>query len=562
MSILGDSSVLAYNGFTFPGGTSTKVRITPVVDDAGRTVLYNSITINAKCFVMNQTGSSQESTMQEIERRLTTQGQGLIYTGHGVGELQINTSVVKDVRWGPIPKLLNLSPLGSIGCQLEWEITTCIPLCGQAVYAKKIMAFNYSASISIDGDGYTTRTITGHYEIPMTRLAGGKVVTDSADNYWEQVVPAAIPGFTRQQRERTVSADKRRVDFSIVDVQQHGGLPPDCTSAEGSYRIASETNNHARYLVQLNASYHVAPGRPRQAAMDAFFALLNSRQDVAPEIKKTLIFVSFSGEEGLYQNSGKISFSAAWTYVSNLKECLKDGNMWREIPLTNWQQWASSPGIQKALGPRGVAGLRIRPTDDAIIDLCGGVTATPIGASSQPPGQLLAPRPIGQAFRRLDPDTSWLTYHCDLVVESTPGTVLLKSIPPTSVTLSSRSPGTTASSSSSAEEVIVSAASLVGRVIGETAAEIDHVSQRSTPTYRVKLIGHAVRALYAIEPPELLTLGGAKATPTKRQFATRQVAFWDSLPINRAEWIIEYVLDSPPNKAQVIQPGNPAMNPR
>ena len=142
-----------YNGYEFDSSTvTTGVEIRPMQDAAGRTVTHcvYAITLQSKL-----SGSATSAVVKDATARLTKQGGVFIYTGRGVGDLSINTGKVRDVMWGPVPRILSVKPLGGQAVTLTWQVEVAIPTCGDAKYAFAPMEFCFKVTYDIDRAGYT-----------------------------------------------------------------------------------------------------------------------------------------------------------------------------------------------------------------------------------------------------------------------------------------------------------------------------------------------------------------------------------------------------------------------
>ena len=208
---------LSYNGVDFDGSSKVTVQVDPVKDESGRTVLYHRHTLNVSATIADN--DSTDGDMRLIRQRLGEQGAELIFINRGFGDdLIVNSpgGTVRDVKWGPIPEVISWKPIGSLrACEIEWRVTTCVPVCSSTsgMYSG-IITINYDMAWSISEKGYTTRTITGYLEIAMTR--SGRSAPDTADRYRDKITPTVPTRFKRSQ-SWTLSKDKSRLDFSIVD---------------------------------------------------------------------------------------------------------------------------------------------------------------------------------------------------------------------------------------------------------------------------------------------------------------------------------------------------------
>jgi hypothetical protein len=563
MSILADGTITSYGGYTFPGGTSTRISISPVYDGAERTVIYVACTLRVTWRVISANPSAHEAAMLSIERALTHAGGNLVYQSHGVGPVASSINL-KDVKWGPKPGRLEKIPLGPIGAELSWSVEVHYPMCASARGARFPMAYNYNVDYTIDGvTGYTTRRISGYLEMPLARVGNSRQLAYTADEFWESIIPDEIPGFDRPVKSRTISDDKRTLRFNFVDEEQKGPKPKDIPQAEGSFSIQSNQISQTLWYARLSATYTLSKYTPRQAAIDAFATLLNAKIQSVPRkngISSALI-TSFSADEGLYSQADRVSFNATFRFTSSLLECIKDCGMFEPIPGSdNWFAWRGSPNNQAAMSPRGSAGLRLSPKDDAIVDLCGGV---PSGPTS---GTVIGGRSVPQkgiaTLTKISPETSWLEYQADIQVREEASVAVLKSIPPKEL-------GNTTIKGGAGNPLTPSPGQL--RDSGgkpppfpfyeapkKDAEPLDEIQTRAASTYYLNFSGVALRAGFAIPQPSVKFLDGLDGKLIKSGFMAGQVAEY-SAPVYRAVWEFEWQLTGDPaGKVVIKQPENPA----
>lgn len=588
MAILTSNDVFIYNGYAFPGGTATELVVRPVSSEDGRTIKYSIITISATWYVQSATSSEQESKVTDIIKSLQKQGGSYRYQLHGVGEIT-GYGEDRDVAWGPRPGDVKIRPLGPLAAMLRWELQIAYPQCDRGA-GLLFTEYYYSISFSIDAAGYTSRRISGGIEIPQTRMDGNiRRVRKSVDEFYDQIVPAELPGFTRVSKERNVSNNRSKLTFNFVDEEQKDTPPANIVAAEGSFRIQSFPRVLSRYSATLSCSYTLAKRTPRQFAIDAFVKLMLDRTGAAKRIPgSAVVLIAFSAEEGLYDNAHRVSFSAQWTFASSLLNCVRDCGMFRPTG-GSWDQWRNSPFNQSAMGVRGNAGLIVSAKDDAIIDLCAN--------SFQEEGKpivLTARRnslaDAVQALNGVSPNNSWISYDCAVQIATNENTTLLKPIPkeplsglrnavnrvlsgfpggggaggPSSPGGGAGGTGTgtgggTGGGSGQQQPGPLPPDNTRGTLItgGGAQPTKDQVQQRATTTYTVTLVGSAVRAGFEISPPQLVSIGGAEVKQLSQDFQQQRVAQYSD-QVYKARWKIVYRTVSPPTKQQIVTPGNPS----
>ncbi|MFK5281094.1 hypothetical protein ACI3PL_16170, partial [Lacticaseibacillus paracasei] len=121
-----------------------------------------------------------------------------------------------DVAWGPTPLGFSAKPIADcLGWEVTWGLKVCLPDCNDAVYQDAIMSFCYDVDYSTDYGGYTTRTIRGYIEVPMTRDSQGdrKVRHKTADDFRDSIIVQVPVGFRDAGGGSfRLSKDRRRLD--------------------------------------------------------------------------------------------------------------------------------------------------------------------------------------------------------------------------------------------------------------------------------------------------------------------------------------------------------------
>jgi hypothetical protein len=318
-AVLPDIGLLEYNGATFSSLFKTSVSGVQVPDAAGRTVKYVEWTIYAEGTVTLGSFQPNISGQLAVLRRLLEQfGGTLTYKGKGLGNVVVNQpgGTLYDVAWGPKPKLLEFIPLGAGGpgsagqlsAMVKWTVTTCIPEVPpqNSVNAGpglgNVLQFNEETGVSYDDEDYSTITIRGTLEIPLTRYQGNianRNLVQTADNYRSRYLELVADGFdlTRfrvTRRNFNVSRDKRTLEWDFVlEELPPMGLPPLATHARGTMSARSEANSPALmpYTISLKASYTIRKDEGRRYAWAAFvslwkFRMEQSRNGVVPQENK------------------------------------------------------------------------------------------------------------------------------------------------------------------------------------------------------------------------------------------------------------------------------------
>lgn len=437
VATLPDVGTLSYNGCVFSPLFASNVSGNAVKDEARRTVMYMEYTITVDGYVTKPAtvgeapplGSvSIDPTMTTLIKLLTAQGGHLIYEGRGC-DLNVNREGGggnRDVAWGPVPELLEFQPLGGgLSAKVQWKVTVRIPdkrgadagpglgggvgmggfgggggidrravLVG-GLAAVPMLQFNYETSVSYGEDGFSSLSVRGVLEIPLTRTPSQKTrtLTQTADDLRGQIDARIMTGidlnlFRVTRRSINLSRDKRVLVWDYAaEERPYMDLPPDCPVARGTYSVrpARAGMGLASWLCTLRATYTVRHDRPRRTAWAAFLLLLRYRMSMsmnAPEVdiganprpprgvlsaivpftiaalspnipglmflrtilraqsvftttqardKRKAFLCDFSIDEGLYLDSKTVTFSATWRLVCPFSHILLASGIWTKV---------------------------------------------------------------------------------------------------------------------------------------------------------------------------------------------------------------------------------------
>jgi hypothetical protein len=533
-----DGTVCSYNGYTFNASTATLgIECRPVLDPARRTVAAVAHVITLRTYLFDDGSGTTDAQMADLRRTLTTQGAALVYENKGFGSFSVNTGgAVKDVAWGPVVEVLGWKPVGNNkACEVTWQCEVTIPECSQARYAFAIMEFNFSVAFSTDQSGYTTRTYSGHLRIPQTRTPGSRKFNDSADGYFEQINPDIPAGFRRTARSRTLSEDKCTLRFQITDVEMSPDVPP-----EGVVEVAAEHEHHnlnpgnfSKWGGSLSATYELARGVPKQAALRYFMALAKERLlDVRQDPNDILIPLFLSMKNPELYGKRAASFTLSYSFTSTTPRILARG-LWLPPSDGDHTRWVQSLTVNNGpLSLRGNAQMRFDPSSDAIVDLC----ATPTARLTT---QGVAPKPVQQAVLETlnteppAPDKSLFYFENHLYFEEDTGRVLLRTLP----------------------TVELQTVPVDGTVSGGFA-QIAYLNQpdlksqqRAAPIIFVRMIGRALRAAFEVPAPTLETVADVPVIPANVE-GLNYFRCWQcgdiGFPLYAAKWDLRYALKRVP----------------
>lgn len=316
---LADSTfyICEYNGFRFdPAATETlSISCKAMQDEAGRTIKFSEFIIQLRTEIYIARGDidadgndyvTSDIEMDDLRSRLMSQGGKFIYNSKGFGTINVNVGLggstvavsnpaaeveetkVKDigqwdVAWGPTPLGFSAKPIADcLGWEVTWGLKVCLPDCNDAVYQDAIMSFCYDVDYSTDYGGYTTRTIRGYIEVPMTRDSQGdrKVRHKTADDFRDSIIVQVPVGFRDAGGGSfRLSKDRRRLDFQFVHEQLPGIVPPlgvlKCSMSMKTQNV--KRGSFVQWLFTISAEYEMAYGRFQQAAAVHFRRVVANR---------------------------------------------------------------------------------------------------------------------------------------------------------------------------------------------------------------------------------------------------------------------------------------------
>jgi hypothetical protein len=272
-----------YNGVRFPPFCDVRVETEPVYDKANRSVEALRIRVDVTGFVTpdmfavagnpepvlrpvsNQPGqpprepvSANESTttdkdMTLLSRRLCIPGKRLEIDNRGVGQKIVisgvrQTGIVPDhqydIRNGPKPGPLKITPYSPYNVKIEWSCEAMVSPClgnknpliqdplsptGSA-NLNNILSFNYTTNVTVSSNLTAVRRIRGDIRVakpfddalPLTGLARSNEVSDTWDTilrrYLTQTLFPKGNQFTRET-DFTLSEDRTLISFQITDTE-------------------------------------------------------------------------------------------------------------------------------------------------------------------------------------------------------------------------------------------------------------------------------------------------------------------------------------------------------
>lgn len=570
---------VSYNGIAFSSDTETiNFSARQQWDAAMRTVIYTVYNITIKGRIIDPSGGSTDVLMTVARQKLNQPGGQFQYTNRGFGAFTVNVpGGPKDVVWGPKPHTWRFKPTSNIVAEITWSVEIAIPEhCSNVLFEKALMEFNFRVDTQIT-DGYTNRTVTGHLRIPQTRrFAGDTALHDSADNYFEKVVPSVPNEFRRRVISRTLSYDKCRLDFSFVDEEMASPLPAGVMHATGEHSLSSAVKGLRLFTGTVSASYELQKNSDVNTVAKHFLsmALERAERTRTSHYANAVLPIAFrASNPGLY-GKPKATFSLTYTFV--LKEdwttALAAGNLWGDISGLDYDKWKQSMA-NGAHHPLGYAKMKFSETEDAIIDLCLSKKPNTLRASLlQFPGRDAEHQLVAMSLP--NPNQSWVAYENQLRSQPQDNIVALRALPakvdePRPVENVVGDPDPDAAPPDLGLEGVdfkaledKMANPLKGNKLQPNfppKKNICKIQRRGDPLMHVYMNGHALRAGYEIPAPNLIQVGGAKATPDNNasSFFNCWVIANAGVPIYAAVWNLRYLLSDMPDKEDV--PPNPLL---
>lgn len=562
MAALQALGTVSYNGFTFgPETETTAVSIKPVPDSAGRTVVgvYYSFTIKTIVFrsaaaialdVADGITPSDDDTFEVIRRQLTAYGGEFRYQKKGLGDVQINVAGGRpDLAWGPKPEEISWKTKGGgVAAELVLRISFQTIDCSNAIMRFGVKEFCYTIEFEHGRDRTTRRTYSGHLIIPQTRANGvnDKTLTDSADLYYEKIVPFLPDGWRRENERRKVSEDKCRLDFTFTDIQLLAPLVEGCIDHDWDHE---QTNVKPVQMYvksgRISAWYDVALDWPLSIAQFHFDSLWMEKLNELRNDGNTVVPQHYTARET--GRARRMTFNVSYLLIRPvpLLDILGPQGFYQPAPTADNAKWAASMAVGNR--PRGYTSDVVHPADDVIIDLCrpGNAKLVPI------PGGV--PGFIGGILEGADeencpePENSWIDWQCWLEFSTDDGIVEHKPLP----TQPPKEPGPHSLGEQIAEQLWGNGNDFTpedqnGSSGGSITEQTPSLLQRRTsPITHVWLVGYAMRLCYGIPEPILTQYLGVDTIPMNRSekeyFQTRR---WARC-ITIARWRRRYALSGP-----------------
>jgi hypothetical protein len=547
---------IIYNGYEFNELTSYEVTERYEYDEAETTVVGTTFQIRAKTFIAAEPASPGNvhtdssfyagPVIHPIRQKLSKPGKQLIFKHDGFGPtpsyIEINSpsagSTLKDISGGPKPRVLQWLPVGNTAsAELVWECETTIPVCdGESTpRVTGVKTFNYAIQYDIDASGYTTRRITGYIEITMTR--NNREIPDSVDDYRSYVRFQKPQNFSREI-SWSVSANKRRADFVIVDTEKRTSnpFPPNVIDIQAKHRVGMSRRNIASSANTISAQITLSPLVPRVTAWLIFRAILESRLSYALVNGARTMLESLDVEEDLFGN--QFSFNLRYTTIgpenSNIVSLMGLSGLFQPLGFT-WANWDNSV---KILGPfqnlnedYGIAALKHNHQDDRIVDLCDD--GNPRNHAGQSNVLFNTPTGLSPYYNPCPPPAnSWLHFEAHFKYHEEAKSSASVTLGPNGLSYSTFDASKADATFEASDE-----------------AGIERWIESYAGSMIIYWIGGAERVCYEIPPPGKIKVGDVTLVPAgKIKFQSHLVGYLFGQPLYRAFWIVPYRLKHRPSK--------------
>lgn len=291
-----------------------------------------------------------------VRNRLLQQGGVLICTGHGFGDIFVNTSgggrsadENLDVAWGPKPRSVTVKNLGGLNSVMEVDFVVefCLGECwggrpsGVSRSVPNLMSFTYGISYSVNQGGHTTRNVNGSLRVSVNREPVNSI-DNNAPNLRRNVRPGAVAdyardyitqfmgndfidpagGFRRSSQNYSISPDRSRIDFQFTDVEieSDNAYPIGISSASMSHTTSLQRESKGAFGKahnRISGSFTAAAGFSAAHAWGRAYLVIRQRLMAARNDDQVFaILKSFSLTENIYAKS--VSFDVSWVLTYKL----------------------------------------------------------------------------------------------------------------------------------------------------------------------------------------------------------------------------------------------------
>lgn len=296
-AVLPDLGELSYNGIRFSSLFKSRQSGGILPDEAKWTTRFVEWALYVEGIVTQNDFDEDTGPILDILReKLTQHGAELRYHDRGFGDFIVNPDGgggTRDVAWGPVPKLLEFTPLGEgRSAMVRWQVTVHyseVPFEGLSTQRKNppVIQFNWDYRLHYDEEGYSSYRLSGTLEVPLSRSSvDSRKITATVEDYRKRWldIPVDASRFRVTDRSADYSRDRRTVHFNFAyDELPPMGLPPGCTGARGTFSVRNSGSlkgggggkiSMSMWICSLRATYTVRGDQDQRVAFLAFYALL------------------------------------------------------------------------------------------------------------------------------------------------------------------------------------------------------------------------------------------------------------------------------------------------
>lgn len=400
---LPDSGVIRYNGYTLYGPrNSVQLEVTPQRDSSGRYVTHSVYRFSIDAWLTADSayghagdGTNAGTHVTSLEGALEQDGGELEISGFGFGTFAVNgTTSNRDVAWGPKVQFLKMRNVGAGCVVLVWVIDVAIKRCLSGSISGilgRIKEYTYNVSWSIKPNGCTVRTVSGHLEIYHGRELGtGTTFSRTADDYRDFVTVEQPQFFVRRQpQEYTLSENKQRLSFKVVDEEQESdnAFPTGVSDIDMRHTVHNSTIKSAGiggggptvFYCSFSGYVEVAKTFEVQHGFTRVLLLIQQRIGHAEANKGHCILSEITITENLFKRV--VEFEVKYVIIQQeeiprrtpgIDQMVYVSGLFLETKNaaggTNWENYRDS--MQLAWSNRGTAKLRHDPSSDKMLDGC------------------------------------------------------------------------------------------------------------------------------------------------------------------------------------------------
>lgn len=428
---------IEYNGIHFgvfqslvSGGGSVELSSTPpecklrgqiVYDDTHRTVKGVRYVLAVNSIFHSASSSGMYEQIELVRRLLAEPRKRLIITALAFGGL---FNPFDSPEWGPKPLSFDWAPLGQLAWQCAWSVEFFVEdQCERPSYENfAIAAFNFDTTWTNDYEGLSTRTISGHAEIPTVLEYDKKTPKYTVDALRDTIKIICPTGFRRVNNVWRENAEKNRLEFMVVDQRLPGQAPPEgCISAHGEVSFQSVAPKWNQALVTLSMMIRTSPHVPSSLAGIIFLQAakakaeaLNRSSGISSSDKATVVPHAFMIKNGKYDDARTTMASMSWIVTKSAASLLSSAGIWQPITTNDYTRWRYT--IEDLWGnrgtyPRGGAAPRNNPREGAVISVCEHKTSVTIGDTTGGGESTPEVNPdLSFACPNIPPDGGWIEH--------------------------------------------------------------------------------------------------------------------------------------------------------